>query len=771
MYQDSARKEQKTTSFLVSLLHRYIPFWPLFLIAGLLAFFVGVIYLKNATPIYESSAKLLIKDEKKGLDESAIMEALDPFASTTIVENEIEILKSIQLLTQVVTDLQLYAPIFIERRFTDEDMYDKSPVIITVKNPDQIKNSRNKLFFTYDSSSQHVKFQNKYYKFNEWFSFENLEIKFSANKFPLVSVEPDATFYFRLIPVYNTAVLLSQKIVIDPVSKQASIINLKLKDENTRKSEDILNYVIAVYNKEAVEDKNKLATNTYSFVNSRLEFLVRELDSIEGKIQGFKSKNKLFDISTQGKIYLETTEKSNSEISNSSIQLSVLEEVQRYVKGDKDANQIIPSTLGIPDPVLAELISKYYTIESRLEALKQTTGSQNPIALALRVELDGLKPKILQNIETQKRSLSIGSSAVSQERDKYVSILNSIPTKERELLQISREQSIKNTIYSFLLQKREETALSLASAVADSRVIDKAHSSLAPISPNPITTMGSLILLSFLLTIGYIFAKESLSRKVIRRTELEQLTSVPVLAEIYQDPSKEAIVVSPDYRSIAGEQFRQLRASLRYLGINHRLNKKILITSNESGEGKSFVSANLAISLSLMDKKVALLELDLRRPKISRMLGISPNKGLTNYLISEVYWEDVVCETAFNNLFVIPCGPVPPNPGELIASEKLVELLREVENAFDFIIIDSAPIGPVSDAFVLSPLVDATLYIVRHAVTLKSAVGRLDQIRNVEGLKNIAIVFNGIKTRGLSSYGNEYGYGYSSAKSYVELKK
>ncbi|RYY53764.1 MAG: polysaccharide biosynthesis tyrosine autokinase, partial [Chitinophagaceae bacterium] len=365
----------------------------------------------------------------------------------------------------------------------------------------------------------------------------------------------------------------------------------------------------------------------------------------------------------------------------------------------------------------------------------------------------------LENVNNQRRALSAGKQDLAGTNSKYTALLGSIPQKERELLEISRQQSIKNNIYTFLLQKREETALSYASTVPDSRLIDVAETADTPVNPKPKMVYLMAILGALAAGILGISIREAINNNIVSRTEIEKYTAAPILGEIVNDNSKRAIVIAEGVRSYIAEQFRQLRTSLGYLGINNR-KKRVLVTSTISGEGKSFVSSNLGVSLALMGKKVVMLELDLRKPKLSDQFEMRRDIGITNYLIGAKAIDQIQFKVPnIPNLTLIPSGPIPPNPSELIMGEKMIELLNELDKEFDYIIIDTAPVSPVTDAYILSPLCDATLYVVRYGVTPKSYIQKMDEQNRIRELKNRAIIFNGVKDRGFTK--NTYGYGYA----------
>jgi capsular exopolysaccharide synthesis family protein len=376
-----------------------------------------------------------------------------------------------------------------------------------------------------------------------------------------------------------------------------------------------------------------------------------------------------------------------------------------------------------------------------------------------------MKPSILENVRNLKEGLGASKSNLASTNRSYTSILQSIPQKERELIDINREQSIKNDIYSFLLKKREETALTHAATVADSRVIDMAQASFVPISPKKNVIYPLAVIVALFLGIGIITARDVLNTKILFRHEVEKLTVQPIIGEVSFDKSEEVVVIAEGKKSFIAEQFRQLRIGLNYVGQNGQA-KKILVTSAISGEGKSFVAINLAQSLALTGKKVVLVELDLHNPAISKALNIVNNQGASDYLSKQKELEEVIKRTEFNpNLFFIPSGPLPVNPTELLMNGRAKELIDYLESIFDYVVIDTAPVNPVTDAYILSEFCDTTLYIIRQKYTPKVVVQRIDENNRINRLHNIAIIFNGVHSRGFGS--NNYGYGYGYGYRYI----
>lgn len=758
----------KEDNLLQDILNRYLPWWPLFAILIVISLISSWFYLRYATPIYQASASLLIKDQKKGLDDSNLMESLNLFGSKKIVENEIEILRSRSIAKEVVKNLRLYAPIIQEGRIHDISGYEISPVWVEARNLDSIVPAKD-IPFNYDINTGKINFNNNVYSLNEWISSPYGTIRFLINPY-FRGGKLNKPFRFSLFSLRGSAAQLLAGLQVSASSKQSTVINLIYRDNVPKRAENILNELIAAYNRAAVNDKNLLASNTLAFVDERLKNVFRELDSVEHSLERFRTKNRLVDISEQGKQFLANVGVNDQKLGELNMQLAVLKQVEQYVTNKEKKGAIVPSTLGITDPVLSGLLDQMYVLEMQYEKMKLTTAESNPLMLSVADQIAHLRPRILESIRNQIKSIEAGRNDVSNTNSQYSTMLQRLPNKERELLDISRQQSIKNSIYTFLLQKKEETALSYFSTVADSRIIDVAEVSNRPVSPKRTMIMAIALGVALLLGIGFVEIKEMLNRSVLYRAEIEKFTKAPILGEVAFDKSDTSLVIAEGKRSFIAEQFRQLRTSLGYLGINSR-KKKILLTSSISGEGKSFITANLGVSLALIGKKVVIIELDLRKPKLSDAFNINRAKGISNYFIGDMEAEEIIKSTETPNLFLIPSGPIPPNPSELILNGRLPELLNYLESHFDYIIIDTAPINPVTDAYIISPMCDATLFVIRHGYTPRFYLQRLDDQNKIRELKNMAIIFNGVKNKGLSSYGYGYGYGYGYTEEHNPKQK
>ena len=740
---------------------RYIAYWPMFIVLFLLAIIGGWIYLRYTIPLYQASAKILIKDEKKGSEDSKTLESFNTLSSKKIIENEMEVIQSSSLINDVVKTLYLYAPVFEEGKIRPLPAYITSPVKIELQNLNNI-NKSGKIYFKYDNKSMRVIVSKNQYPLNAWVNTQYGTLRFVAN--PRYNGVTTKNLYFSLVNPKNVMVDIQNNLKVVSASKLSTILSLGILDEVPERGEDILNELLAAYNKAIVDDKNMLAANTLAFVEERLNSVGKDLAAIEQKVQKYKANEGAIDISTQGRLFLENVSSNDQRLGQINMQMAVLNKVEEYVHANNNQGGIIPSTLGINDESLSLLVNKLSDAETKYENLKKTVGTNNPSMQALESQIEKLKPSIIENLKSQKSSLEASRSNLSSTNNQYSSVLQTIPRKERELIDISREQTLKNEIYTFLSKKREETALAHASTVSDSRVVDKAQSSILPVSPKKKVVYLAALTLALIVGIGGVTAKERFVSTILFRNEIEELTSFPIIGEISNEKSNESIVTGTGKRTFIAEQFRELRIALNFFKGSSK-KRKILITSTIAGEGKSFIATNLALSFALTGKKVVLLELDLNRPKLSINLNVNNDKGISDFLLGTKDPEEIIRRTdTHENLFIIPSGPLPDNPSELLMNGKIEDLLDFLNGIFDYIIVDIAPVGPVTDAYVLSALCDVTLYVIRHKYTPKVFVERLDENNKIKKLKNIALVFNGILPRGFGK--NNYGYGYGYGHEY-----
>ncbi|HVZ98659.1 MAG TPA: polysaccharide biosynthesis tyrosine autokinase [Chitinophagaceae bacterium] len=737
---------------------KYLPYWPMFIAAIVIAGALGYLYLRYTTPIYQATATILIKDEKKGNEDSKIMESLDQISSKKIVENEIEILQSRTIMEAAVKDLGLYAPVSETGTVHSISAYVTSPVVVRVPDPDSLK-PQPKIFLSYNKDTKTVWLNSKYeYPLNQIVSTPFGYLEFLPNKYFRPSDTATHPLYFSLQDPKSVASGLIANLVAEPSGKLSSVIDLSYLDEVRQRAEDILNAILKAYDKASIDEKDQLARNTMAFVADRLNAVAHDLDSIQKKVQQYKSGQGAVDLGVQGQLYLQNVSANDQKLGEINMQLAALEKIKKVVTSNDNNGVIALSTLGVTDAQLSPLLDKLNTEELNYTRLKKTMGENHPSLVQIADQINQLKPSILQNIESEEQNLSAEKQNLSATNSGYNGILQAVPQKERELLDISREEATKNSIYAFLLQKKEESELAYASTVSDHQIVDTAQVGELPVKPKPMIIYLAAIVACLGLCFVIITIKDSLTGKVLYRQEIESRTSIPIIGEVAFDKSKNPLVIQAGTRSFIAEEFRKLRISLSFLGINDD-HKKILVTSSISGEGKSFIAANLAVSLSLTGKKVVLVDLDLNNPTIAKILNITPEDGISEFLKGEKDPEEIIKRVkAHENLFFISSGSLPEDPTELLANGKVKEMIDYLDNIFDIIVIDTSPIVLVTDGYLLTGLCDATLYVVRHKYTPKILIKRMNETNRINPIKNPAIIFNGVKVRGF--FKNNYGYGY-----------
>jgi tyrosine-protein kinase Etk/Wzc len=749
--------EEKETNMVEQIVSKFLPYWPLLLLFLLLSLSAAYAYLRYATPIYEASAKIIIKDDRRGSDDSKIMDQFNLIASNKAIENEIEVLQSRALMEDVVKKLFLYAPVSQKGKVKTSDAYLLSPVIVEARNPDSMV-FVDKVNFNYENSTKTVLLNGKdKYPINQFVSTPYGALKFSSNPYYSPSFESDKQLYFSLENPSIVASFIIRGLKVAS-AKQSAIVDITFRDVISQRAINILNTLIITYDQRSIEDKNILSRNTLNFINERLSILGKDLDSIEKKVQQYKSGTSAVNIGDQGTIFLQSVAENDQKLGEVSNQIAMLNQVEGYVNSKSGSGGIVPSTLGIGDPTLSNLTTKLYNSELEYDKLKQTMGENNPKMLALADEISKMRPSILENIKSQQSNLAAKRQSLHSTNSGYNSMLRSVPQKERQLMEISREQQTKNNLYNFLLQRKQESELSLASILSNSRVVDKALAGEDPVSPKKKMIYMVAIVAALGLFAGAIFVKDAFTGKIKYRNEIEKMTSIPIIGEIAFEKTSSPLVIEKGTRSFVAEEFRKLRISLSFLGID-AAHKKLLITSSISGEGKSFIAANLAVSLSLTGKKVVLVDLDLNNPSLSKILGVDYEYGVTEFLEGDKTPQQVINSLrTHENLSFISAGSLPENPTELLANGKVESLIDYLENNFDFVLIDTSPAVLVTDAYILSGMCDATLYVIRHNYTPKMLVKRIDENNQINTINNPAIVFNGVKTRGV--FKNNYGYGY-----------
>lgn len=744
-----------------NLISKYLRYWYLFVLSVILFLAGAYVYVRYTTPLYHISSTLLVKDDKQG--PSMALNDLGVFQTSQGVEDEIIILKSKSLMERVLSEMSLNTTYYVEGRVKTIEVYgDNLPLKVLTSQLDSaafgkvltihIKN--NTTFVLEDNTGSGT------YKFGQ-------EIRKPYGTFTVTAPPKESrkekTVTVMFHDVRKLAGQYNKKLVVGPYGTSGRVLQLSMTDAVPEKGIDIINKVTEVYGKEIVDDKRVLASSTIDFIDDRLAYLTDELSDVEKDVESFKRSNTITDVAAAGGLYTANQDAYSKRLADLAIEIDVLESIDAYLSNEDNKYELVPSSLSISDPTLGGLISSFNQLQLERQRILRDTKPNNPIVISLNEQLQNLETTILENLRNIRRGLSISRENLQARASESTSKIKEVPTMERELLEINREQSIKTNVYLYLLHKREEAAISLAATVSNSRVIDPATAS-GPVHPQ--TQMVYLIALLAGIAVPFagITIKNLLNDKIEQTRDVEQATATPILGELNNSGTYQTLVVTQDSRSPIAEQFRLIRSNLQFATAG-KVNKVILVTSSMSGEGKTFFSINLAASLVLTGKKVAVLGFDLRRPALTERLGLPNDIGITNYLMSNSVPVDDILQPMpeLPGLFVIGVGPIPPNPGEFVMLPEVGELINDLKERFDYIIVDTAPVGQVADALALTPYTDSCIYMVRYNYTTTSQIAIVDDLYKNKKVKHPMIVLNDAKKEN-GSYGYGYGYGYGEVE-------
>lgn len=754
---------------------KILSYWWLFVLALGISIPIGQAYLRYSTPKYMTRSKLLIKGVQGsgGLSELSILsDGLGLGEGGKDLLNEIEILKSRPILVNVVNRLKANITYFRQGRFRDTELYKDSPVLI--KDYKLVEGRAQLSFFIEMGYYKDFQFsreegaEGETHNFGE--PFENKYGTFLINQSTTAKLNP-GTYQVNIMPVENVANGYKSSLEIEVLGanyRSSSVLELRLVDPTPQKARDIINTLIEVYNEEEVSDKTLVLKNTVHFVNSRIANLTYELDSIESNIQGFKSDNNIITETAASSLDFSLTELRTSVAKLAQFELEKELLVALESNLSKNPESLIPTNVAGDAPALAGLIDEYNGLYLRKKKLAQTVSDENPLLNQYEDELNDLRALITQSLKNSQSNLDIPLKQAEREIVSLRKDLMTVPAVEKSLIEKLRLQSIKENLYLFLLQKKEETELSMAISTAGTRVIESARSSGGAIFPNKKFTRLGSILLGLFIPIVIIILIDLLITTVESEATLKNLTTVPVIGRIAHYEKKQSPRLAPGERSIRAEMFKLLRTNLNFTNIKKE-KEVFVVTSSMSGEGKSITAINLAITIGLSGKKVVVVDMDLRKPKIDQYLGSQKALGVTNYLVEESELADVLVKhEEYENFYFITAGPLPPNPAELIMSDRAKDLIEALKKEFDYVIIDCPPIGVVSDGLLLRDHLTKMLYVVRHRKTKREALEYMEEQHLNGELVKPNIIMNdikvGSKNKAYGGYASGYGGGYYTKK-------
>jgi len=747
-----------------SIISRYVYHWPMFVICIVVAFGLAFLYLQTQKPGYRVMAKISIKDEKStaSSEKDAALQQLNISSQPKLIESEVEIIRSRPIISKLVKDLELWVTYTEPQRFREVDLYAAAPFSFKLlKQGAAPANAKYVIRIMSASRFSYSKNEEKPVEadFNDTFAsnFGHWKLTLAGN--PEEWIGRTVNMNLRS-PNQVTSEFQSR--IATVINKSAPIVDLKLDDEVPERGEAVLNKLIQDYQKFNINEKNKETESTLKFIDERLASLTGELTNAEKDVEGYKSSIGLTDISSKSQYYLQNVQMNDTRMNEVNVQLNVLSEIEKYA-GSEDAESV-PATIGITDPGLVSLVAQLSKLQLQKDRLLAITPENNPIFTPLNKQINSTKAAMSQNIQSIKASLLSTRRQLDKINSKFEGSIRSIPGQERQYVSIKRQQGTKESLYLYLLQKREEVAMSYASTLTDVHTVESAFAEALP-SKKPFVYSFAL-LAALILAAGFIYGREAIRNKVLTRKQIEKTTSVQIISELVREEGPGPIVIANSRSSsVIGEQFRALRTSLLQIDKHKERGKVILFTSSISGEGKSFVSSNIAASLAVSGRKTIILELDLRKPKLTNVFKLNTEcPGLTDLLTGKASKEEVIQQTAQNsNLYAMRAGAAVENPSELLEGKEMAKLIEALRFEYDNILIDSPPLRLVTDAMILAPLSDITLYLIRQGYTGKEELEFIKQLEAENKLPNLKLIFNGMENE-------RYGYGYQYDYSYYNVK-
>jgi capsular exopolysaccharide synthesis family protein len=749
------------------LLYAFLQNWLWFAVSIFICLLLAFLYLRYTTPVYQINSKILIKDDKSSpsANQQDLLSQLDIFNTQNNVNNEKEVLQTHYLIRKVVDEMQLNVSCFAVGNIKSTELYNKGPFrvkLISLKDsvPTQhfnLKFSNNGTVFSIESDSL-----NSRYHFYD--TVKTSTASFVVQPYGTPDLQDDNFQIIISTPDATTEKYLNG-ITFNIDDKQASVIQISLEETVPQKGEDILNKLYEVYTRMNEEDKNKIADSTISFIDERLAVVSTELSGVEKDIERFKVRNQLStDMEEQTSLALNNASEMQKQLTQQDVQISVVESIQDHLKSNEP--RVVPNAAVIQDPTYIAAVQQYNALVLERDRQLQTTKPDNPVIKNLDSQIDAVKMNLLISLDNIKKEMQISRDELANKLTQFLGQIKSGPEKERVFLDISRQQDVKQQLYLYLLQKREETAISKSGTLSNSRLIEPGKSDAQPFKPKKPLTYLIAFCLGILLPTGGIYFKNLLNNTITGTTDITKETNVPILGEIGHNTTGKTVVAEQNSRTALAEQFRALRTNLQFL-LKGKEQQIVMLTSSASGEGKSFLTINLGSTLAISNKKVVLVELDLRKPKLSKELEIPNETGFTDYLISKCRKEEIVKPTSVHpNLFLISSGTIPPNPAELLLNSEVDDLFAWLKTKFDYIIVDTPPAGVVIDAVLISRLANASIYVIRQKYTLKHQLQIVNDFKQNEKLPNLSIIVNDVQLNKRYGYGYKYGYHYGYGYGY-----
>ena len=771
------------------ILFKYLIHWPWFVGAVIICLLGAWLYLHIATPIFNISATVLIKDDKKGGGAGMASELENLglnglVTSSQNIDNELEVLRSKTIAKEVVIDLGLYISYTDEDEFPAKDIYKTSPVQVNLI-PQEAELLDKSMIVEMALQPQggldvkvkvgDDKYQKHFDKLPAVFPTERGTLAFFQSPDSLISKateDIDSEKKVRNITAtidqpLHMARLYCKSMTIEPTSKTTSVAIISLKNSSLRRGQDFINKLLEMYNINTNNDKNEIAQKTAEFIDERIGIISKELGSTEENLETFKRNAGITDLTSEAQIALTGNAEYEKKRVENQTQINLVEDLRKYMRGNE--YEVLPGNIGLQDAGLVSQIDRYNEMLVERKRLLRTSTESNPTIINLDTSIRAMKMNVEVTLERTLQGLLITKADLDREASRFSRRISDAPSQERQYVSIARQQEIKAGLYLMLLQKREENAITLAATANNAKIIDDAIADIIPVSPRGRITYLIALILGVGIPVGVIYLINLTKFKIEGRSDVEKLTSAPIVGDIpLTDEKQGAIAVFENQNNLMSETFRNIRTNLQFMLENDK--KVILVTSTVSGEGKSFISGNLAISLSLLGKKVVIVGLDIRKPGLNKVFNISKREqGITQYLANpEKNLMDLVQPSDVSkNLYILPGGTVPPNPTELLARDGLDKAIETLKKNFDYVILDTAPVGMVTDTLLIGRVADLSVYVCRADYTRKNEYTLINELIDGNKLPNLCTVINGLDLKrkkygyyyGYGKYGKYYGYG------------